>query len=86
VISVRIDGRPNLFTIPPALRIAPPGVYTRRDSGAKVDSPHVLSEWTITAPDRTWDAAVRHMQSARRTRERRRRRRAARRRSSSARG
>ena len=84
VISVRIDGRPNLFTVPPALRPAPPGVYTLRESGLQIASPDVLAEWTIFEPDRNWNAVMRSMHSARRTRARRNRRRAARQRSASA--
>ena len=54
VISVKLPGSDELFTLPPdldALSPAPEGEYRLHSTGEVVVNPDWLTTWTVTAPD-----------------------------------
>jgi hypothetical protein len=75
VLSVRIEGRDEPFTLPPDVLRAPPGRYRLHDSDAVVDDPDFLAVWAIHEPDRCAEAALRRRRTAALRRARRRERR-----------
>jgi hypothetical protein len=75
LLSVRIKGRRDPFTVPPVARRAPPGVYRLGSSGEEVESPALLSEWTIFRRNAHAISIIRRHRSALLRRQRRRARR-----------
>jgi hypothetical protein len=72
LLGVRIAGTSELMTLPPVVRVAPPGTYRIRATGEDLEDPALLAEWTIYERRRHDAAVARRLRSAMLRRERRR--------------
>jgi len=50
VLTVRLHGTGEEFTLPPDVREAEPGEYRLRSTGEMIVNPDLIATWTVQAP------------------------------------